>query len=203
MPAFENDLFHEEPRHRQVDRADDDEPARFLAVKRAQVLDLLRLVRLENERDELGFLGGELFLLFFLAQVRIDADVVLAFVFAEIEDFEGAIGLVLRLAFALALAACGGKPPTAPQGSEATAQDAGYIAAPRVDAVRADGGGVVLSGAAPAGGKVRLATPAGQAMFAVADSRGRWAIPLPAAPEPRIFGLSVTAGGRRSGKEQP
>jgi hypothetical protein len=40
-------------------------------------------------------------LLFFFAQVWIDADVVLAFVFAEVEDFECAICQVLGLAFAL------------------------------------------------------------------------------------------------------
>ena len=103
---------------------------------------------------------------------------------------------------ALALAACGARPPLAAQGSDASAQDAGYMAAPRVDTVRASpGGGVVLSGAAPAGGKVRLATPAGEAMFAAADRQGRWAIPLPAAAEARIFGLSVTVGARAAQAE--
>ncbi len=94
------------------------------------------------------------------------------------------------------LAACSARSPTVAQGAEASAQDAGYMAAPSVEAVRASAGAVVLSGAAPAGGKVRLAAPAGQAMFATADLHGRWAISLPPAAEPRIFGLSVVAGGR-------
>ena len=41
------------------------------------------------------------------------------------------------------------------------------------------------------GGKVRLATPAGEALFAPADGHGHWAIALPPAAAARIFGLSV------------
>lgn len=103
----------------------------------------------------------------------------------------------------LVLAACGAKPPAAAQGADASAQDAGYMAAPRVDAARpgVGVGVVVLSGAAPAGGKVRLATPAGQTMLATADPHGRWAVSLPPAADPRIFGLSVTSGGRSTQAE--
>ena len=94
------------------------------------------------------------------------------------------------------LAACRGKAPAAAPGAEAAAHDAGYVAPPRVDQARAGAAGVALSGAAVAGAKVRLATPAGEAMFATADPRGRWTISLPPAAEPRIFGLSAAAGGR-------
>jgi hypothetical protein len=94
------------------------------------------------------------------------------------------------------LSACQGKPPAAAPGADAAAQDGGYVAPPRVEQARAGPAGVELSGAAAAGAKVRLATPAGEAMFATADPRGRWRISLPPAAEPRIFGLSAASGGR-------
>jgi hypothetical protein len=113
--------------------------------------------------------------------------------------------LILRRLTAAAavflLSACGARPPAVAQGADASAQDAGYMPAPRVDTVRASAGAVVLAGVAPAGGKVRLATPAGQAMFATVDPHGRWVIPMPPAAEPRIFGLSVAAGGRSTQAE--
>jgi len=97
--------------------------------------------------------------------------------------------------------ACNGKTPVLPQAPEAAAQEAAYLTPPRVDAVRADPAGVVLSGAAPAGAKVRLASPTGQAMITTADANGRWAISLPAAPAFRIFGLSLTVGARQAQAE--
>jgi hypothetical protein len=104
-------------------------------------------------------------------------------------------GLAAAVAL-LFLSACQGKAPAAAPGTDAAAQDAGYVAPPRVAAVRTGAAGVELSGEAAPGGKVRLATPAGEAMFATADPRGRWTIALPPAAEPRIFGLSATSLGR-------
>jgi hypothetical protein len=101
----------------------------------------------------------------------------------------------------LLLAACGARPPAMPHAADPAAQDAAYLASPRADGVRAGPDGVTLLGQAPAGGKVRLATPAGQAMFATADAHGRWAIALPPAPEARIFGLSMTVDGRQAQAE--
>lgn len=101
----------------------------------------------------------------------------------------------------LLLSACGGKPPAAAPGADAAAQDAGYVAPPRAEQARAGPAGVELSGAAAAGGKVRLATPAGEAMFATADPRGRWRISLPPDAQPRIFGLSAALGGRSAQAE--
>jgi len=106
------------------------------------------------------------------------------------------VDLSVAVLAALLLAACGGRPHAVTR-AEPAAQDSAYLAPPRVDAVRVGPGGVTLSGQAPAGGQVRLATPAGQAMFAPADARGRWTTMLPPAAEPRIFGLSVTTGGRQ------
>ncbi len=107
----------------------------------------------------------------------------------------------LAVATAL-LAACGGKPSTRADAADPTAQDAGYLAPPKVDLIRpSTGGGVMVSGAAAEGGQVRLASPAGQASFAPAGAHGRWTMVLPPATEPRIFGLSVTADGRQAQAE--
>lgn len=83
-------------------------------------------------------------------------------------------------------------------GGEASpqAQETGYLAPPEPDIVRVDASGLVLSGVGPAGGRVRLAEPTGQAIFAPVDAQGRWTIPLGRAAEPRIYGLSVTVGRR-------
>jgi hypothetical protein len=45
--------------------------------------------------------------------------------------------------------------------------------------------------------QVRLGTPGGQAVFAVADAQGRWRIRLPPSGETRIFGLSEKVQGRQ------
>ena len=94
------------------------------------------------------------------------------------------------------LAGCGGKAPADKDATDVRAVDAGYLAPPSPDAVRLTAGGPRLSGSGPAGGRVRLATPAGQALFADVDDRGRWALALGPVAEPRIFGLSVTRKGR-------
>ena len=48
---------------------------------------------------------------------------------------------------------------------------------------------------------MRLVSPAGQAIFATAGARGGWSISLPPATNSRIFGLSVTIGGRQAQAE--
>jgi hypothetical protein len=99
------------------------------------------------------------------------------------------------------LAGCG-KPPAAPKPQAAAAAEAGgeagYMAPPGVDQVRPGEGGLILAGTAPAAARVRLATPAGEARFASADAQGRWALALGPVDEPRVFGLSATAGGRQA-----
>ena len=99
------------------------------------------------------------------------------------------------------LGGCGARPPVTGAGADAAALEASYLAPPKVDAVRLGAGGVVLSGMAPAGGKVRLATPAGEAKSAATDAQGHWTLALPPSAEPRIFGLSVTLGARRTQAE--
>jgi hypothetical protein len=100
------------------------------------------------------------------------------------------------MVLAVGLSGCGGKTPVAKGGGDARAEDAGYLTPPSPDGLRMTAGGLRLSGSAPAGGRVRLATPGGQAKFADADAKGRWTVLLGPVSEPRVFGLSVAAGGR-------
>jgi hypothetical protein len=102
-------------------------------------------------------------------------------------------------AAAFAVAGCS-DPPHARKGA-AAAQDGGYLAPPAPDTVRLDASGVVLSGHAPAGARVRLAQPDGQAVFAAVDAQGRWTLLLGPSPDPRIFGLSATADGHTAQAE--
>jgi hypothetical protein len=73
----------------------------FFAVEGFQPRRRLGLVGPQDQREEIGFLRFELFLLFLFSEIRIDANKVLPFVLAEVEDFEGAVGLVCGLALAL------------------------------------------------------------------------------------------------------
>ncbi|MDB5424726.1 MAG: hypothetical protein JWQ29_2142 [Phenylobacterium sp.] len=109
--------------------------------------------------------------------------------------------LVGALVALVGLAGCGGQAPAAKAGGDVRAQDGAYLAPPTPDAVRLTPAGLRLSGSAPAGGRVRLATPAGQALFALVNGAGRWTIVLGPLAEARIFGLSVTARGRSAQAE--
>ncbi|MFN3514094.1 MAG: hypothetical protein ACK41C_13680 [Phenylobacterium sp.] len=99
------------------------------------------------------------------------------------------------------LAGCGeGGTPIVPKAPPPSAESA-YLAAPSVTAAEPGREALILSGAAPAGARVRLATPAGEALFAEADDQGRWRLALPAGDEARIFGLSAFSGGRTAQAE--
>lgn len=77
-----------------------------------------------------------------------------------------------------------------------SAAEAGYVAPPKVTwANRADDG-VVLTGAARAGARVRLGPPAGEPLFAVADRSGAWTLKLAPSDIVRLYGLSMTVGDR-------
>lgn len=96
----------------------------------------------------------------------------------------------------VALAACGGRPQPEPAPAPKGEADAGYVAAPALTGARAEAGEAVLEGAAAPGARVRLAEPSGAATQAIANAEGRWRLRLPAPPEPRVFGLSMTTAGR-------
>jgi len=100
----------------------------------------------------------------------------------------------------LALVAACGQPAdnNATNGASDTSAAAGerYEAAPELlGAAMAKGGAIELTGSASPGVAVRLATPGGAAQFAAADARGRWRVTLARSGSPRLFGLSMSAGG--------
>jgi hypothetical protein len=99
------------------------------------------------------------------------------------------------VALCAALSACDRTPPVG--SSELSESEAGYVAPPVAVDAEWSARGVALSGEAPAGSDVRLATPAGQALDTRADAQGRWRFALPPSADARIFGLSTEAGGRR------
>lgn len=106
-------------------------------------------------------------------------------------------GLILA-GLAAALCGCGPDRPASDEASpkaEAPAQS-GYVAPPAVTGAEAAGREVVLTGRAQPGARVRLATPQGEARTVEADAKGAWRLALPASDAPRIFGLSMAAGGR-------
>lgn len=99
------------------------------------------------------------------------------------------------------LSACGDGAPVGPARGGADARpakdpEAAYLAPPKVLTAAREGGGLVLSGSAVAGASVRLGAPTGEAVSVEADAGGLWRASLPAAPAPRLFGLSMTREGR-------
>jgi hypothetical protein len=108
---------------------------------------------------------------------------------------------VLLAAIAAGLCGCGGGAHTVKSGGDARADVAGYLSPPSVNRVQLTGRGVSLSGSGPPRGRVRLASPAGQAVVANVDDKGRWTIGLGAISEPRIYGLSATVADRSAQAE--
>jgi hypothetical protein len=99
----------------------------------------------------------------------------------------------------LALAGCGRKPAAqAPRGDAVSVSAADYLRPPAPQAIQRGADGLTLTGTAPAGSRIRLATPEGQAQFSDADDKGRWRIALGPLPQPRVYGLSVTHKGRQA-----
>ena len=104
----------------------------------------------------------------------------------------------------LLLAACGDKPAT-PQNKAApgaeTAAEAGYLEPPRVTAARAADGTVGLAGSAAPNAKVRIASPAGDVIFAQADTQGRWSARVTPARAVNLYGLSMNNNERTAQAE--
>ena len=81
--------------------------------------------------------------------------------------------------------------------ASASLAERGYAAPPAVTgAHRLSAGKLMLRGIAAPGVKVRLASPNGEAMFAVSDAMGGWRFVLPVARTVRLFGLSAQVQGR-------
>ena len=99
--ALQDDFFHDQPRDGQVHRPDHDQPSGLLAVKGGEVVHLLGPVGAQDQVAEGGFLFHQLPMLFVFAQVGVDADEVLPFVLAEVQNLEGAVVLAVGLELAL------------------------------------------------------------------------------------------------------
>jgi hypothetical protein len=108
-------------------------------------------------------------------------------------------GFIAPLCAALVLAGCGGRRTVAVTGAEGAGAGVGaadYLAPPTPLGIETKGEGLSLWGSAPAGGRARLATPDGKALFADVDPEGRWRLALGPLAAPQIYGLSATAKGR-------
>lgn len=108
---------------------------------------------------------------------------------------------LLPLAIAAPLVACGDEGRrdwgrSAPAAQPAKDPEAAYLPPPKVVTAAIQGSGVALSGSAVAGASVRLGAPTGEATSTEADASGLWRAVVPIAPEPRLFGLSMTREGR-------
>jgi hypothetical protein len=78
-----------------------------------------------------------------------------------------------------------------------TASEQAYQAAPELTGANfVRDGRVELVGRAAPGAAVRLTSPGAPAQFATADPAGLWRLTAPASAAPRLFGLSMSAGGR-------
>ncbi|MGI8841854.1 MAG: hypothetical protein ACR2F8_13905 [Caulobacteraceae bacterium] len=101
---------------------------------------------------------------------------------------------------AASLAGCG--PGGRTGGAQASAADPAaaeraYRPPPAIEAAMPLAGGrTLLIGRADPGARVRLATPAGRAVTALADKGGHWRILLAPSSAVRLFGLSMIEGGR-------
>lgn len=100
-------------------------------------------------------------------------------------------------AVCLLAALCACRAPAQDASGATAASDAGYVAPPAVTSAAPSAGQVTLSGTAPAGAQIRLATPDGQALATQADGDGRWRLQAPTQGRARVFGLSAVSAGRR------
>ena len=101
LAALQNDFLHKQTAYGHVHRANNHHAPLLLALKTLEALGIFRLVCLQYQLQKGRFLLLLLNALFLLAQIFIDAHIMLALIFAEIENFKGAIGLAFLLELAL------------------------------------------------------------------------------------------------------
>lgn len=100
------------------------------------------------------------------------------------------------LLLVLALASCA-PPPTGTERPRESAAERGYAPPPAITAsARGPEGRVLLAGVAAPASRVRLGSPDGREIFAVADAAGAWRAALPANDGVSLYGLSAPQGGR-------
>ena len=82
-------------------------------------------------------------------------------------------------------------------GSTEPASVATYLAPPRATAVESlREGALRITGSAPPGAIVQLASPEGDTVAARSDARGLWRLRLPGAGTPRLYAMSARSGDR-------
>ncbi|HEY1928007.1 MAG TPA: hypothetical protein VGG92_11125 [Caulobacteraceae bacterium] len=108
------------------------------------------------------------------------------------------IALTLVLAVLVGCAPAGPVRPTSASAKGPGAEgEAAYGRPPAVTAAAISWAGRVrLEGAADPGSRVRLATPAGQALFADVGADGNWRLSIPETTGVRLFGLSMAKDHR-------
>ena len=105
--------------------------------------------------------------------------------------------VLIPIAAAGLLSACGAEAPRVPLvAKKEPATEAGYVSPPMVSRIETTPAGVTLTGSAPGGAPVRLASPDGASLSALADGKGIWRLTMASAATPRLFGLSTTQGRR-------
>ena len=107
------------------------------------------------------------------------------------------VRVLIPIVAAMLLTACGAEAPRAPIAPKREpAAEAGYATPPMVGRIETTAAGVILTGSAPAGAPVRLASPEGASLSVSADGKGVWRLTMAPAATPRLFGLSTTQGPR-------
>ena len=101
LSALRDDFLHVQPCHGQIHRTNGNQPPCLLAVECGKAIGLLSPICLQNQVKEGRFLLCKLLLLLCLTQIWIHSNIVLAFVFAKIQNLEGAVVLAAGLQFPL------------------------------------------------------------------------------------------------------
>lgn len=112
----------------------------------------------------------------------------------------GVIGLLAGSS--LMVAACDGgrrdewRPKAAPASTQTDAAEAGYIAPPHVKQAEHRPAGLVLKGEGAPNASLRLGAPTGEVLLGQIDSLGQWSLTVPPSDRVRLYGMSMTRGGR-------
>lgn len=98
----------------------------------------------------------------------------------------------------LGLAACGpaSEPEKATTEAAVPPEEAGYVAPPALVNADRSQGRVRIGGVAPPGAEIRLASPDGTLLRALAAADGRWSLSLPEPTSPVMFAFSAVSAQR-------